>query len=95
MSEKTKAIHNAYCDYEIAKAKQPSRIYSVRSEVKRKSQGIKTYNMSKAMLAQQLASLFKGGKQMQTVTYTEMPNGARYLSTEGKQMDIMNVLTQK
>ena len=24
-----------------------------------------------------------------------MPNGARYLSTEGKQMDIMNVLTQK
>ena len=32
---------------------------------------------------------------MQTVTYTEMPNGARYLSTEGKQMDIINVLTQK
>lgn len=32
---------------------------------------------------------------MQTVTYTEMPNGARYLSTEGKQMNIMNVLTQK
>lgn len=32
---------------------------------------------------------------MKTVTYTEMPNGARYLSTEGKQMDIMNVLTQK
>lgn len=32
---------------------------------------------------------------MQTVTYKEMPNGARYLSTEGKQMDIMNVLTQK
>lgn len=32
---------------------------------------------------------------MQTVTCTEMPNGARYLSTEGKQMDIINVLTQK
>lgn len=32
---------------------------------------------------------------MQTVTYKEMPNGARYLSTEGKQMNIMNVLTQK
>ena len=43
MSEKQKATHNAYCDYEVAKAKQPSRIYSVRSEVKRKPQGIKTY----------------------------------------------------
>lgn len=58
MSEKQKSIHNAYCDYEIAKAKHPSRIYSVRSEVKRKPQGIKTHNMSKAMLAQTLASLF-------------------------------------
>ena len=58
MSEKQKATHNAYCDYEVAKAKQPSRIYSVRVEVKRKSHGIKTYNMSKAILAQTLASLF-------------------------------------
>lgn len=58
MSEKQKAIHNAYCNYEIAKAKTPSRIYSVRSEIKRKPQGIKTHNMSKAMLAQTLASLF-------------------------------------
>ena len=58
MSEKQKAIHTAYCDYEIAKAKSPSRIYSVRSEVKRKSQGIKTHNMSRAMLARELASLF-------------------------------------
>lgn len=58
MSEKAKAIHNAYCDYEVAKAKQPSRIYSVLSEVKRKPQGIKTHNMSRAMLAQTLASLF-------------------------------------
>lgn len=41
MSEKAKTIHNAYCDYEVAKAKSPSRIYSVRSEVKRKPQGIK------------------------------------------------------
>ena len=57
MSEKEKQIHNAYCDYEIAKAKHPSRIYSVRTEVKR-THGIKTHNMSKAMLAQQLASLF-------------------------------------
>lgn len=58
MSEKQKAIHNAYCDYEIAKAKQPSRIYSIRSEVTRKQKGIKTHNISKAMLARQLASLF-------------------------------------
>lgn len=57
MSEKAKAIHTAYCDYEIAKAKHPSRIYSVRAEVKRKS-GIKTYTMSKAMLAQKLAMLY-------------------------------------
>lgn len=57
MLEKAKQIHNAYCDYEITKAKQP-RIYSVRAEVKRKTQGIKTHNMSKAMLAQTLASLF-------------------------------------
>ena len=27
MSEKAKLIHNAYCDYEVAKAKSPSRIY--------------------------------------------------------------------
>ena len=57
MSEKVKAVHNAYCDYEIAKANKPSRIYSVRTEVKQKS-GIKTHTMSKAMLARQLASLF-------------------------------------
>ena len=58
MSEKAKAIHNAYCDYEVAKAKQPSRIYSVRSENQQKTQGIKTHNMSKAMLARQLALLY-------------------------------------
>lgn len=57
MSEKSKQIHTDYCDYEVAKAKRALRIYSVRTEVKRKS-GIKTHNMSKAMLAQTLASLF-------------------------------------
>ena len=55
MSEKSKSIHNAYCDYEVAKASKPPQIYSVKP--KRKS-GIKTHNMSKAMLAQQLASFF-------------------------------------
>ena len=55
MPEKQKSIHNAYCDYEIEKAGRPSRIYSVKP--KRKS-GIKTHNMSKAVLVRQLASLF-------------------------------------
>lgn len=57
MSEKAKQIHNAYCDYEVAKANKPTRIYSVRAEVKR-NHGIKTHNMSRAMLAQTSASLF-------------------------------------
>lgn len=57
MSEKAKAIHNAFCDYEIAKAKEPSRIYSVRNERKQKPSGIITSKLSKAMLAQQLAAL--------------------------------------
>lgn len=55
MSEKAKTIHNAYCDYEIAKAKSPSRIYSVRAEIKTKS-GVKTHNMSKAMLLGRILS---------------------------------------
>lgn len=57
MSEKAKSIHNAYCDYEVAKAKSPSRIYSIRTE-SRKPHGIKTHNMSRAMLARELALLF-------------------------------------
>ena len=57
MPEKQKPIHNAYCDYEVEKASRPSRIYSVRTET-RKPHGIKTDNMSKAMLARKLASLF-------------------------------------
>lgn len=57
MSEKAKEVHKAYCDYQIAKAKQPQRLYTVRREPKKKS-GIRTSGLSKAMLAQQLASLF-------------------------------------
>lgn len=57
MSEKAKAIHTAYCDYQIAKAKAPSRIYNVRDTQKKKL-GIRTSGLSKAMLARQLASLF-------------------------------------
>ena len=32
---------------------------------------------------------------MKTVTYKEMPNGARYLTSKGKQMDIIETLTNK
>ena len=56
MPEKQKSIHNAYCDYEVAKASRPPQIYSVKPKHK---SGIKTHNMSKAMLAQTLASLFQ------------------------------------
>lgn len=57
MSEKTKAIHKAFCNYEVSKAMQPLRIYSIR-EPQRKPSGIRTSGLSKAMLAQTLASLF-------------------------------------
>lgn len=57
MSEKLKQTHKNYCDYEIAKAKASSRIYSVRVEPKKQT-GIRTSGLSKAMLAQQLAALY-------------------------------------
>lgn len=57
MSEKQRTVHNTYCDYQIAKAKSPSRIYSVRDTQKKKL-GIRTSGLSKAMLVRQLASLF-------------------------------------
>lgn len=34
MSEKHKQVHTAYCDYQIAKANKPSRVYSVKTETK-------------------------------------------------------------
>ena len=55
MSDKQKITHNRFCNYEISKAKS-TRIISVREE--RKPRGIKTANVSKAMLAMQLAELF-------------------------------------
>lgn len=56
MSEKHKTIHNAYCNYQVEKASKPSRIYSVKAEIKSKK-GIKTTGLSKAMLAKQLSML--------------------------------------
>lgn len=58
MSEKAKQIHATYCNYEVAKASKPARIYSVNADITRKPTGIKTHNKSKAMLALELASLF-------------------------------------
>lgn len=57
MTKTLKATHNAFCNYEISKANKPLRIYTVR-EQERKPLGIRTSNSSRAMLAQQLASLF-------------------------------------
>ena len=52
-----KEVHNAFCDYEVDKAKS-LRIRSVRKPVQRKPLGISTSGLSRAMLARQLASLF-------------------------------------
>lgn len=49
MSEKHKQVHTAYCDYQIAKANKPSRVYSVKTETKG-NKGVKTTGLSKAML---------------------------------------------
>ena len=57
MSERAKATHKAFCDYEVDKAKS-LRIRSVRKPVQRKPSGIRTSGLSRAMLARQLASLF-------------------------------------
>ena len=62
MSEKEKDIHSTYCDYQIANKKAPLPLRRNRATItqkqKSKSTEIKTHNMSKAMLARQLASLF-------------------------------------
>ena len=51
-----KEVHNAFCDYEVEKAKS-LRIRTVRKPTQRKSTGIRTTNMLRAMLARELASL--------------------------------------
>ena len=52
-----KEVHNAFCNYEIDKAKS-LRIKTVRKPTQQKPSGIRTSGLSKAMLARQLASLF-------------------------------------
>ena len=56
MSEKAKATHNAFCDYEVEKAKS-LRIKTVQKPSQQKSNGIRTSELSRAMLAMELASL--------------------------------------
>ena len=51
-----KEVHHNFCDYEVNKAKS-SRIRTVRKPTQRKPLGIRTTNMSRAMLARELASL--------------------------------------
>lgn len=48
--------HKTYCNYEISKANKPRPIYSVSAPTI--TVGIRTANVSKAMLARQLAGLF-------------------------------------
>ena len=57
MSNHAKEVSKLYCDYEIKKAKLPSRIYTVKS-ISPKPNGIVTSGLSKAMLTRQLAALF-------------------------------------
>ena len=52
-----KEVHNAFCDYEVEKAKS-LRIKTVQKPSQRKSNGIRTSELSRAMLAMELASLF-------------------------------------
>ena len=49
-------IHITYCDYQIAKANKPVRIYSVKNK-NNSTKGVKTSGLSKAMLAKQLSML--------------------------------------
>ena len=52
-----KEVHNAFCDYEIEKAKS-LRIRTVRKTTEQKPNGIRTSELSRAMLAMELESLF-------------------------------------
>ena len=48
--------HKTYCNYEINKANKQQHIYS--ASIPKVNVGIRTANVSKAMLARQLAELF-------------------------------------
>ena len=71
MTEKEKQVHDAFCNYEIAKANQRIRVRTYSAYKQQKTLGIRTSGLSKAMLAMQLASLFqykeKENKQMAVI----------------------------
>lgn len=50
--------HKTYCNYEISKATKPQPIYCVSAPKAKVTVGIRKANVSKAMLARQLAELF-------------------------------------
>ena len=52
-----KQVHDDFCDYEVNKAKS-LRIKTVRKPTERKSNGIRTSGLSRAMLVMELSSLF-------------------------------------
>lgn len=59
MSDNFKRTHNAYCTYETEKAKENLRLYSAKTKTEKQNvHGIKTSNLSKAMLIRELASIF-------------------------------------
>ena len=57
MSEKAKATHNTFCNYEVENTKS-LRIKTVRKPTEQKPNGIRTSGLSIAILAMELASLF-------------------------------------
>ena len=71
MTKKEKQVHDAFCNYEIAKANQRIRVRTYSAYKQQKTLGIRTSGLSKAMLAMQLASLFqykeKENKQMAVI----------------------------
>lgn len=59
MTDNFKRIHNSYCTYETEKAKENRRFYSAKTKAEKQNvHGIKTSNLSKAMLIRELASIF-------------------------------------
>ena len=58
MKERAKQVHNAFCDYEITKANQRTRVRTYSVYKQQNTLGIRTSGLSKAMLVMQLASLF-------------------------------------
>lgn len=55
----SRQVHINWCDAMVAKASRPGKIYSVRDFSTSKPKGIKTHNMSRAMLAAEISRSIK------------------------------------